>query len=174
MGELDELRSRIVVLEQMLLQNYIDPRTGKQHYLRNLWKHMRGRCRNNPDYAGRGIRVHGAWDKDYESFRTWIQANLGERPEGYSLDRIDNDGHYEPGNVRWADDLTQTQNRRPYVRRVRTFEESHAGHEISNTNRSCLTCERKKDANRSDAAKEAKRIRERNRRATSIEGDSLS
>lgn len=75
------------------------------------WCAMRQRC-NNPNspvygyYGGRGIRVCPRWD-DFAHFL----ADLGERPEGTTLDRIDSDGHYEPGNVRWATPRQQTTNR---------------------------------------------------------------
>lgn len=59
------------------------------------------------DYAGRGIRFN------FESFEQFL-ANLGPRPSrSHSLDRIDNDGNYEPGNVRWATHKEQSVNRRP-------------------------------------------------------------
>jgi hypothetical protein len=70
---------------------------------------------NNPNYrhyGGRGIALHAEWVNSYDSFRAWILANLGERPDGCSLDRIDNDGNYEPGNLRWATQSEQTKNRR--------------------------------------------------------------
>jgi hypothetical protein len=52
--------------------------------------------RSYPLYGGRGIVVHERWH-DFPNFR----ADMGECPEGYSLDRINNDGNYEPGNCRW-------------------------------------------------------------------------
>lgn len=80
-----------------------------------LWQNMVQRCGNpnNPrydDYGGRGIRVCARWRKSFAAF----YADVGPRPSAkHSIDRIDNDGNYEPGNVRWATAYQQVHNRRP-------------------------------------------------------------
>jgi hypothetical protein len=85
-----------------------------EHYPR--WRNMLARCEDpkNPRYSqwgGRGIKVCAEWH-DARAFIGYLEDVLGPRPGGHSLDRIDNDGDYEPGNVRWADDLTQRRNQR--------------------------------------------------------------
>jgi hypothetical protein len=85
----------------------------------DAWCDMKKRCYNpNYDgfenYGGRGIRVrYVKWRKSFPVFF----ADIGHRPSyKHSLDRIDNDGHYEPGNVRWATAKQQARNRRPRSR----------------------------------------------------------
>ena len=64
------------------------------------------------DYGGRGIKVCDEWLNSFEAFYDHVSQlpHFGE--EGYSLDRINNNGNYEPGNVRWATAAEQVKNRR--------------------------------------------------------------
>jgi len=94
--------------------------TGTKIY--RIWAGMLRRCRNPNDaafhdYGGRGIRITERWRK-FENF----YADMGEPPPGLSLDRINNDGNYEPSNCRWATQSEQVNNRRPmpHNRKYRT------------------------------------------------------
>lgn len=75
---------------------------------------MKARC-SDPShisyryYGAKGVQVCQSWIDSFQAF----MEDVGPRPPGTSLDRIDPEGNYEPGNVRWADAMTQRHNRRP-------------------------------------------------------------
>lgn len=109
---------------------------------------MRARCKyayhaSFKYYGGRGIAVCERW----ESFANFL-ADMGERPEGKSLDRIDPDGNYEPGNCRWATIQEQVDNRRPYTAAKADWTHCARGHAFDadnttirkNGTRQCKAC----------------------------------
>lgn len=97
-------------------RNATHGQSGTRLYV--CWREMRQRCRTKShhaykDYGGRGIKVCREWDESFEAFREWALAN------GYgddlSIDRINNNGNYEPGNCRWATRKQQHRNKRNNV-----------------------------------------------------------
>lgn len=86
-------------------------KSGTRTY--RIWQLMKNRC-HNPDaerfpyYGARGITVCDRWRGSFAAFL----ADMGEAPDGTSIDRIDNGGNYEPGNCRWATKTEQNRNTR--------------------------------------------------------------
>ena len=93
-----------------------DATRGKVAPEYHSWQGMIKRCTNKnnrgwPHYGGRGIKVCDRWKSSYQDFL----SDVGRRPsDKHSLDRIDVNGDYEPGNVRWATMTQQIKNRRPF------------------------------------------------------------
>jgi len=96
---------------------------------------MKARC-DNPNnekfkhYGGRGISICPEWHDSFTSFRSWALENGYDYDAPYgvcTLDRIDVNGNYEPGNCRWADAKIQANNQRPYRRGVVGIEVDYRG-----------------------------------------------
>ncbi len=91
-------------------------RVGKRTPTYNTWAGMRKRCNNPKDnkyplYGGRGITICTRWNK----FEFFLE-DMGIKPAGTSIDRIDNNGNYEPSNCRWATSSQQRINQRRMVK----------------------------------------------------------
>ena len=91
--------------------------------LYQTWSDMKQRCLNKnnkhyKDYGGRGIKVCNRWLNSFENFL----QDMGQKPNGYSLDRINNNGNYEPSNCRWGTPIQQIHNRRITKKKEVTLE----------------------------------------------------
>ena len=94
--------------------------------LYTIWKGIKARTENCnsesfKNYGDRNITLHPAWANDFQLFYTYVKENLGDKPSpDHSLDRIENDGNYEPGNLRWGSLEQQANNKRNNI--VVTFQ----------------------------------------------------
>lgn len=110
---------------------YLEKRTkgcNKKHGLKGdkdylLWKRVKRRCystkyKRYADWGGRGIKMYEGWLNNPQVFKDYVSKLPFYGEEGRSLDRINNDGNYEPGNLRWATTKEQSNNRRPRKRKI--------------------------------------------------------
>lgn len=94
----------------------VDRHGMKKTRVYTSWRGMKSRCLNDKtrdynNYGGRGIKVCERWMKFSNFYK-----DMGDCPEGFTLDRIDVNGNYEPSNCRWADKTTQSENRRVFCK----------------------------------------------------------
>jgi hypothetical protein len=124
---LDRARGRYLANPERR-HEYDRHRKTKSPLLR-LWYGVLYRCHNSrchvyKYYGGRGISVYDQWrhgKAGYESFAAYIIEHLGTKPsQKHSLDQIDNDRGYEPGNLRWATHAEQRNNRRDSIGKIST------------------------------------------------------
>lgn len=121
--------ARTAAMSEQNVQHGLSRQKAK-HPLYPVWVGMMARCYHpNHDayarYGGRGITVCEAWH-DPAAFVADVERLLGQRPDGFTLDRIDNDSGYAPGNVRWASRTTQSRNRSGNIGRRALTEEQRS------------------------------------------------
>lgn len=124
-------------------------RDKRQRVERDAWRNAIGRCHDDnhkqyADYGGRGIKVCDEWRCPENGFDRFLE-HIGKKPEpSLSLDRIDNDKGYEPGNVRWATRYQQTHNRRPYSDEARKrISAARKGRPISDEQKAAISAKLK-------------------------------
>lgn len=108
------------LLIESCTKNGLKRKTHGQSYKKegiyHIWQSLKARCLNESNgsymnYGGRGITVCDRWRNSFESF----SEDMGQRPKGFTIDRIDTNGNYQPDNCRWATNADQCQNKRNNV-----------------------------------------------------------
>ena len=84
--------------------------------LYQIWSDIKQRCHNKNRhnyhrYGGRSILFNKEWEQSPETFILWVEENLGPKPKGMSIDRVDNNKGYEPDNLKWSTPSEQSFNR---------------------------------------------------------------
>ena len=116
------------LLSNTSLNNTIMKRHGLSYTsVYGRWYSMVCRCGNEKvynyhNYGGRGIRIYEKWKFNFNAFYDYVMLLPNAMKDSYSIDRINNNGNYEPGNLRWADRHTQSANQKP--RRVKQYVET--------------------------------------------------
>jgi hypothetical protein len=105
-----------------------------------IWRGIKKRCNlpSHPSYesyGGRGI----TYCKEWEKFENFLR-DMGERPEGMQIDRIDNNGNYEPSNCRWVTPLENSKNKRPMKPRKYQKPRCSCGNKLTNHATQCWDC----------------------------------
>ena len=100
-----------------LTDQFLTTKRSNDNPMYSLWNGMRARCTNVNSisygyYGERGISMNPEWESNFTKFASDILNTIGRKPHPfYSIDRINNDGNYEPGNIRWVAPLKQARNR---------------------------------------------------------------
>jgi len=120
-------RTITLVLQEQKIETHKSGDNGKggrpytggrkpRHWLYQTWSGIKQRCyniNNNSynNYGAKGIGIYSEWKNDFNKFKKYVEKNLGEKDANLSLDRINPKGDYEPGNIRWANKITQAYNK---------------------------------------------------------------
>lgn len=93
-----------------------DKKEGSGHWLYGTWGGIKNRCYNPnnksyKNYGEKGIEIYNEWKTNFNEFKKYVEKNLGKKKAQETLDRINPERGYEPGNIRWADKTIQAYNK---------------------------------------------------------------